>query len=213
MVKLKTPSGFHLRVRTAGVAALLMIVLGSLSLTVPAAEAQQLPTAKALGSYIDVGGTYNAFQAQYPRRILAGAGAYVDLNFTKHIGIEAEGRFLRQNQIFGSYEDNYLAGPRLVSVRGRFSPYVKGLVGSGHLNFPLGAGYGNYLVIGGGAGLDIRMTDKLKLRVIDFEYQEWPHFSFGQGYSLGSISPYGISAGLSYRVFHAGGWPKKKYKY
>jgi len=176
------------------------------------AHAQKLPTATAPGAYLAVGGTYSEVQAQYPQRLLGGAGIYVDLNIRRHFGVEGEVRFLRQNQLEGSNETTYLVGPRFELHRGRFSPYVKGLAGGGHLVFPYGYGYGNYTVVAFGGGLDLNLTEKIKLRAFDFEYQDWPLFNLGPGYQQYSITPYGVSAGLSYRVYHTGGWRKHRYK-
>ncbi len=175
-------------------------------------HAQKLPTATAPGAYLAVGGTYSEFEAQYPQQVLGGVGVYADLNVRPHLGIEAEIRWLRQNEIAGSNETTYLVGPRYEFRFGRFSPYVRGLVGDGKLVFPYGYGYGNYLVYGGGAGLDVRLTSKIRLRAVDFEYQRWPQFNFGPGYAIEPITPYGVSAGLSYEVFHTGGWRKHRYK-
>jgi opacity protein-like surface antigen len=185
--------------------AILRLSAAILALTVSAA-AQKLPTATAPGASITVGGTYSEFQAQYPRRDLGGAGVYVDLNVRHFIGIEGEARFLRQNQIADSHETTYLIGPRIELHRGRFSPSARALIGDGKLQFPYGLGYGNYLVYGGGGGIDYQLTENLKLRAIDFEYQHWPQFT------LGSISPYGVSAGLSYRFLHTGGWRRHHYR-
>lgn len=180
------------------------------------AQAQKLPTATAPGAYLAVGGTYSEFQAQYPQRLLGGAGIYADLNIRQHFGVEGEMRFLRQNQIDGSNETTYLVGPRFELHRGRFLPYVKGLVGGGHLVFPtfngFPTGYGNYTVLAFGGGLDVNLTKKLKLRAFDFEYQDWPSFNFGPGTPVQSITPYGVSAGLSYQIYHTGGWRKHRYK-
>jgi opacity protein-like surface antigen len=175
---------------------LTLAALVSAALATGTSHAQALPTAKAPGAYIAVGGTYSAFEAQYPQRKLGGASAYMDLNFRRQIGLEGEVRWLRQNEINGSHETTYLVGPRLQIQRGPFSPYVKALAGDGNLQFPYGYGYGNYLVIAGGGGIDVSITDRIKLRLIDFEYQDWPKFSFG------AITPYGVSAGVSYRFFN-----------
>ncbi len=177
-----------------------------------AALAQKLPTATAPGAYLAVGGTYSEVQAEYPQRVLGGAGVYADLNIRRNFGVEGEVRWLRHNQLDGSNETTYLVGPRFELHRGRFLPYVKGLIGEGHLVFPYGDGYGNYTAIAFGGGLDVNLTEKIKLRAFDFEYQDWPLFNFGPGYPQQAITPYGISAGLSYRVYHTGGWPKHRYK-
>lgn len=184
----------------------------ALCLASGAAQAQKLPTATGSGAYLDVGGTYSEMQAEYPRRVLGGAGIYADLNIRRHLGIEGEVRWLRQNQIFGSNETTYLVGPRFELHRGRFSPYVKGLVGGGKLVFPYGDGYGDYTAVAFGGGLDVNLTEKIKLRAFDFEYQDWPVFNYGPGTQQQALTPYGISAGLSYRVIHAGGWRKHRYK-
>lgn len=177
-----------------------------------AALAQKLPTATAPGAYLAVGGTYGAFEAQYPQRVLGGVGVYADLNIRRHLGIEGEARFLRQNQIAGSHESTYLVGPRYEFRLGRYSPYVKALIGGGRLVFPYGDGYGTYTALAYGGGLDISLTERIKLRAIDFEYQDWPSFNFGPGTQQQALTPYGISAGISYRVFHTGGWRKHRYK-
>jgi len=180
-----------------------------------AAHAQKLPTATAPGAYIAVGGTYSEFKTEYPQRTLGGAGGYIDLNFSRHFGIEGEGRWLRQNQIFGSHQTTYLAGPRFELPRGRYSPYVKGLVGAGKLVFPSFNGYatgeGTYTVFAFGGGLDVNLTENIKVRAFDVEYQNWPLF-YAPGIPQQSITPYGVSAGVSYRFYHAGGWRKKHYK-
>jgi opacity protein-like surface antigen len=177
------------------------------------ARAQRLPTAVSPGASVSVGGTYSYFQAQYPQVDVGGAGAYVDLNFRRQIGLEFEGRFLRRGEVGGSKQSTYLAGPRIEFHRKRFSPYFKGLVGAGELTFPYTPDYyGNFLVVAGGAGLDINVTDNLKLRLIDFEYQRWPEFNFGVPGSNYPISPYGITAGLSYRVYNPSGWRRHRYK-
>lgn len=177
-----------------------------------AAQAQKLPTATAPGAYLAVGGTYSGFEAQYPQRLLGGAGVYADLNIRRHLGIEGEVRFLRQNQIFGSHETTYMGGPRYEFHSGRYSPYVKVLVGGGRLVFPYSYGYGTYTAFAYGGGLDVNLTQKIKLRAFDFEYQNWPNFSLGPGAPQQALTPYGVSAGLSYQVYHTGGWRKHRYK-
>lgn len=179
--------------------AMLKLTIAAIALAA-SAKAQKLPTATAPGASITVGGIYSAFEAQYPQGIQGGAGVYVDVNFRHYLGLEGEIHYLRQNTVSGSHQTTYLVGPRVELHRGPFSPYAKAFVGNGKLQFPYGLGYGNYLIAGGGAGIDYQLTQNIKLRALDFEYQYWPEFT------LGSISPYGISAGLSYRIAHTGGW-------
>ena len=85
-------------------------------------------------------------------------------------------------------------GPRWAFRRKGFVPYVKLLAGGGRFDFPFGYGYGDYLVVAPGAGVDLRLGDKVRVRLADFEYQVWPGFTFG------SIHPYGVSAGISFQI-------------
>ncbi|MBB5055740.1 opacity protein-like surface antigen [Granulicella aggregans] len=188
-----------------GIPTMLKLALAMLAVAASAAG-QKLPTATAPGASITVGGTYSAFEAKYPQGVQGGAGIYVDLNFRHYVGLEGEIHYLRQNTIAGSNQTTYVIGPRVELHYGRFSPYAKAFIGNGKLTFPYNLGYGNYVIAGGGGGIDYQLTENLKLRAIDFEYQYWPNFT------LGSISPYGVSAGLSYRILHTGGWHHHHYR-
>lgn len=159
-------------------------------------SAQAAPTATAPGAYIAVGGTYSIFQSNYGQRVLGGGGVYADINPIRAIGIEAEGRWLRQHALANTTESTYLIGPRVQFRKGGFSPYVKTLVGLGHFNFPYNDAHGSYFVIAPGSGLDFYVNSNLRIRLLDIEYQKWPQFTFG------TLSPYGVSFGLSYRVFN-----------
>ena len=47
-----------------------------------------------------------------------------------------------------------------------------------------------------GGGLDYWMkNDRVSVRVVDFEYQIWPQFTFG------TLHPYGVSAGISLHIW------------
>lgn len=166
--------------------------------------AQAKPTATAPGAYVAVGGTYSYFQIDYGNRVLGGVGAFVDLNLRRQLGIEAEGRWLRQNQVVDVHETTYLIGPRVQIHRGRLAPYVKGLVGIGQINLPYNFGTDTSLALVPGGGLDVDVTDRIKLRLVDFEYQIWPQFSDAPGQQYGTLTPYGVSAGLSIQLFKPG---------
>ena len=109
-------------------------------------RAQVAPSAYAKGISVTGGGEVSAFQPDYAgfgipqtsTNRLYGIGGFVDAKFTPWIQIEAEGRWLRFNQLDGIYEDNWLIGPRLPIYKLRFwraTPYGKVLIGYGHLNF------------------------------------------------------------------------------
>ena len=142
-----------------------------------------------------------------------GLVAYVDLKFSHWVQIEAEGRWLRFNQdpnIFEDsksnvHQDNYLIGPRVPLPRiWRASPYAKVLAGYSLMNMGLYPGScsagscdvsGRFTDIAFGGGADIRVTRRVSLRAIDFEYQYLP------AWWNTSLKPYGASVGIAYRVF------------
>jgi hypothetical protein len=158
-----------------------------------AAFAQALPTGSGPGAYVIAGGTFSEFQADYGSRTISGAGVYVDSNVTWQLGIEAEARRMAYPD-FGERQSTLLAGPRWSFRPKGFVPYAKLLVGGGRFDFPFGFGTGNYFVVAPGAGVDLRLGERVRLRLADFEYQVWPGFTFG------SIHPYGVSAGISYQI-------------
>jgi hypothetical protein len=184
---------------------LLLLAVGPLWL-----RAQVVPSAFARGLAVTAGGEASAFQPDYAgfgipqssSTYLYGIGTYVDVKFNPWIQIEAEGRWLRFNQVDGIYEDNYLIGPRLPIYKLRFrraTPYAKVLIGYGKLNFENNNGWGRYTALAYGGGLDIKMSKRINVRLPDFEYQQWPNWSEGTPKTY-NLLPYGISVGVSYRV-------------
>ena len=157
------------------------------------AFSQALPTASGPGAYVIVGGTFSEFQSDYGNQTITGAAVYVDSNPDWRYGIETEARRMVYPN-FGERQSTLLAGPRWAFRRKGFVPYVKLLAGGGRFDFPFGYGYGNYFVVAPGAGVDLRLGEKVRLRLADFEYQVWPGFTFG------SIHPYGVSAGISFQI-------------
>ncbi len=185
----------------------LLLVAGALS-----ARAQVVPSAFDRGLSITAGGEASGFQPDYAgfgipeesTNRLYGLGAFVDMKLTPWIQFEAEGRWLRFNQLDGIYEDNYLIGPRLPIYRLRYrriTPYAKVLVGFGKMNFENHVGWGRYTALAYGGGLDIKMTKRINVRLPDFEYQQWPRWAEANGVPTTNLWPYGFSAGVSYRVF------------
>jgi hypothetical protein len=167
----------------------LLLLLG----TGRVAMAQALPAGVGPGAYVIVGGTFSEFQADYGSQAISGAGAYLDSNFLWRYGLETEARRMAYPK-FGERQSTLLVGPRWSFRTKGLVPYAKLLVGGGRFDFPYGFGYGNYFVVAPGAGVDLRVGEKLRLRLVDFEYQEWPGFTFG------SLHPYGLSAGISFEV-------------
>lgn len=174
------------------------------------APAQVVPSAYARGLSITAGGEASAFQPDYTgygvpassTTYLYGIGAYMDVRFTPWVQIEAEGRWLRFNQVDGIFEDNYLIGPRLPIYKLHFwraTPYAKVLVGYGKLNFENNNGWGRYTALAYGGGLDVKLSKRISMKLPDFEYQQWPNWSEGTN-STYTLMPYGVSIGVSYRV-------------
>jgi hypothetical protein len=161
----------------------------------PRSYGQALPTATGPGSYTSVGVTGSLFNVNYGQRWVGGGTLYVDANLYRKTGVEFQLQSLRFHEVSTTRQTTYLAGPRYSFRANRLVPYVKVLAGMGQFTFPYGYGHGNYFVIAPGAGLDFDLSQRLKLRLIDVEYQDWPQFSFGD------LHPYGASAGISFRVF------------
>jgi hypothetical protein len=161
-----------------------------------AMHAQVAPTAFRSPISLTVGGTASLFDPDYLTNNLGGLGAYVDLNLFHGIGVEAEGRWQHIHEYAGVSQDNYLIGPRVQVMHfWRARPYVKALGGFSNMNFEDGIGSGRFTTLAFGGGIDIHVTRRWSVRAIDAEYQYWPSFLGG------SLSPYGVSAGVSYRIF------------
>jgi hypothetical protein len=168
------------------------------------AKAQDIRAAIGPGTYIDVGATVSRYNTDYGQSNMIGGTVYVDANLYNRIGIEAEGRRLRLNSDDGLQQSTYMVGPRFSRDFHSLRPYVKALIGRGTFEFPFGYARGSYLATGFGGGLDWRVAHTpVVVRVIDYEYQIWPDFTFGQ------LHPYGISAGVSLQVWR----PKVRYSH
>jgi len=161
-------------------------------------RAQVVPAATSNTFRLSAGGLGSAFQPDYagegiaqtgPNR-LYGAGAYVDAHLNRWVVAEFEGRWLRYNTYLGINENTYLVGPRvpIVTFHG-LTPYGKFLVGMGNGSFLSG----NTFVLAYGGGVDYRLSRRFTLRAFDFEYQQWK--------VTPTISPYGGSIGISYKIF------------
>jgi hypothetical protein len=129
-----------------------------------------------------------------------GPGVYVDLHFAHWVQIEAEGRWMLWDGYGGETQDNYLIGPRVpihrLGRRGQI--YGKALIGLAKMNFSNIDLYthGSFTALAFGGTLDYKLTRKLTLRAVDFEYQYWPVWVENK-----SLQPYGVSVGMAYRVF------------
>jgi Outer membrane protein beta-barrel domain len=170
-------------------------------------RAQVVAAATGRQLSISAGGMVSGFQPDYagggiaetsPNR-LYGFGAYVDVKFTRWFQVEGEARWLKLNQLANINQSNYLIGPRLPIQKLHFwraTPYAKVLIGLGDMNFEFNEATGRFTDIAYGGGLDVKLTRRISLRAIDFEYQQWPRWINNQ-----QLFPYGASVGIGYKVF------------
>jgi hypothetical protein len=116
-------------------------------------------------------------KSDYEVNAIKGGAIYTTLDLTNHLG----GEFvIHQANSFsgdGLYERTYEIGPRYFRTYGRFSPYIKFMVGRGVFNFPKAIGAPNlaYNMFAFGGGLDYRVLPYLNVR-FDYEYQDWSSF-------------------------------------
>jgi hypothetical protein len=171
----------------------LMLALGCSAMRL--AEAQVAESADAGRAFVWVGASGSGYTLQYGQRKMLGVTAFVDSDTIRHFGIEGECRMLEFHQTQNVHAETYLGGVRYHFNVGRFQPYAKGLAGLGEFNFTYNYAHGSYLVIAPGAGIDYRLSRRVSVRAVDFEYQYWPQFTFG------AMSSVGISTGLRFRVF------------
>jgi hypothetical protein len=161
---------------------------------------------------INVGGYFSIAATDYGQnlgftnrlhRLSYAPGAYGDFNYfiwrDIGVGVEGEARFINFHTPFsnGTYEENFLGGPRITyRVGRRLLPYAKFLAGGTRFHYPnfISNQAFNYTTLAGGGGLDVRLTRRFTLRPVDFEYQ---HLSFPPT----GLTPWVYSAGLSFRVF------------
>lgn len=199
-------------------------ILLFLALVTLGASAQSIYSASSGRFSLTAGGLVSVFQPQlrqgdpnFSNHTSAennfGPGVFVDLRLTHWVQLEAEARFLpftRNGNVQGlaqDSEDTYLVGPRLPVHRfGKSTVYAKALFGVGV--FP-GANnstvnvnqFPPYTVLAYGGGVDYKISKRLSLRAIDFEYQQWLGVANPNWTQQSSILPYGVSSGISYRIF------------
>lgn len=192
---------FEMKARSFFSASLLLFIFS----WAHSACAQAVPSAYGRQLSLTAGGMGSVFQPDYEgggvpgvsSNALLGPGAYVDVQFSRWFGIEAEGRWLRFNQFVNIHQDNYLLGYRLPIRQLRFwafTPYAKALAGYGKMTFEFNNAHGRFTDLAYGGGLDMRTRGRLIIRPVDFEYQQWPNW-------LGTtLHPWGFSAGIGWRI-------------
>jgi hypothetical protein len=167
---------------------------------------QARPLATGPGMYVALGGTYSLFEGDYGQRKIMGGAVYVDANPYRLYGLEAEVRRLNYSGNPGMNQMTFLGGPKVSFRSHGIVPYAKMLVGVGIFNFPYHYGQGSYLVLAPGAGVDWNVGRRIRVRLIDVEYQDWSKFTFGPEH------PYGVSVGISYQLFRSDGLGHYRYR-
>lgn len=175
------------------------VLLGALfmslfALTTRLSFCQAVESANAGGVSGWGGASVSEFHFKYGEMNATGISGFVDIDTIRHLGVEAEARWLCCHGAASMQAETYLLGPRYHFNVRKFQLYTKGLVGEGEFSFPYHYAHGHYIVIAGGGGVDYQLSHRVSLRAGDFEYQYWPGFTFG------SMSSIGISMGIRYRV-------------
>lgn len=175
---------------------LLSFLVSTLLLIPVAAYAQALPTATGSGSKLVAGGGLSYFQQDYGKRYIAGTFAYVDVHPTWRYALEGEMRQLKLHTSQQVTQSTYLGGFKInLTMRpARLTPFVKALCGAGRITLPYQYAHGDFFTCAAGGGVEYEVGDRISLRLVDAELQRWKSFPFGR------LQPYGISAGISFRI-------------
>ena len=161
------------------------------------AFSQATATARRLGTF-QVGGGVSIASPDYGPGHIEGYSVFADFDFLDHIGVEAVTHQVSLVTPTDIGENTYLIGPRYFRTYGRFSPYAKLLVGLATFNLQFDYAphtSSSYIAYALGGGLDIRATEHINVRAIDFEAQRWP------GFAVNGLTPYVTTVGVAYN-FH-----------
>ncbi len=162
----------RLRMRISHLASLLvacMFFAGSIAL-----YGQAAPTSEKSGD-LQAGVGYIRANADYSPLRFNGFAIFADVDFWKHLGAEAEFHRVSVAKDVSISETTYEVGGRYRYPIGRFSPYLKLMVGEGSFAFETHGQNGTYGMYAGGGGIDYRIQRRIIIRA-DYEYQRWSSF-------------------------------------
>ncbi len=166
-----------------------------------AAFAQAAPSATGPTRGFWVGAEYANFNASFPYQSnhrLTGYGVFADYFFGKHLGVEANARFLSFQSYHGESESNYLAGPQYRSRNfGKFQLYAEGLVGLGKIQFPFSIGSGSYFAVVPSGGAYYRLARRWQLRA-GYDYEFWLNSPNVTNAPAHELTPSGFHAGVAF---------------
>jgi hypothetical protein len=164
-------------------------------------HAQAISPVTPKNASFSAGGFFSYGQMDYGQHHNYGLGAYADFDY--HVwrniaaGAEGEMRFMNFHEKSGVYDENFLAGPRVImQFRRRFYPYAKVLAGETRFHYPtfISNQLYSYTTIAIGGGLDLKLNRRITIRPADFEYQ---HLDFPPT----GLTPWVYSVGASYTIF------------
>jgi hypothetical protein len=172
----------------------ILLILFLFTLTC-AAYGQALPTADRLLS-LQLGAEVSLGSPDYGTKDIEGISIYGDLDYGAHWGLDGEIRDLTISTPEDIGQSSALLSVRYKFNYGKFHPHVRAGAGIGYFDYDKGffpadlsIRYGIYAI---GGGLDYSFSHKIHFRLIDFEYQDWRHFSSS------ALTPTVISIGAAY---------------
>jgi hypothetical protein len=171
-----------------------LLLSSTLLLTICRSDAQAVYTATR-SSRIQAGFGGLFLNPDYSGRPNQGIGVYVDDDFGRHFGIEAEAHFGGIIAPADVGENSYLIGPRINFRRANLNLYGKIMAGRGTITNQITQGASSFGIYAYGGGLEYRVGRKFNVRPIDVEAQVWPNF-----YPHG-LSPIAITVGIAYVIF------------
>lgn len=159
---------------------------------------------------IEVSGAYNYFRANLISAggccfTVNGGSGGAAFNLTHWFGVEGEIAGYRAGNVRGSGREltlfTYTAGPRLSLRRGRLAPFAHALFGGGHAGGTLysgsgGLGANSAFVLTTGGGVDIGISPRVAIRVIQADYV-YTRFLNGSNNRQNNVR---IGAGLVFRL-------------
>jgi hypothetical protein len=179
------------------------LFLVSLLLGSGVAFAQVAPSVRGGNSTLWVGGEFGSFNSDYDSKTrIVGPGVTVDYNFTQHIGLIGEARWLHWNGTDSQTQSDYLAGVKYAFHFHRFSFGPKFVAGGIWIKYPVvatGGSTGSYFAYAPGGFADYRISRHFSVRGA-YEYQFVPSAPGFFGQPSHGLNPHGFTVGVNYRL-------------
>jgi hypothetical protein len=170
-----------------------LFCLVSLLVLAPPSHAQADYTANKF-SRIQVGAGYLFLKPDYVETNIQGVSFWGDYDFWKFVGVEASvnlGNIITPSDI---NENSYQVGPRFLYHHRKFTGYGKILFGRASIANTEQNTSSTYNIYSFGGGLEYKLTRRINIRAVDFDYQQWGNFE------PHTLSPVAITFGASYII-------------